>query len=111
MPVGCDDRFVIRRDVLTLHRDLFTARHNHRQMIEKAFGIDRRHTTRTRRRNRLPVKRVLHVTTREHSGNVGRSRMSRRLQVSNLVHIQLPFEQLRETPALRHFADCADEHR
>ena len=70
MPIGCDDRSVIRCDVFTLVRDLFTAGHRDRQMIQKAFGIDGRHAAGACRRDRLPVHGILNVTTREHSGNV-----------------------------------------
>src|ERR1041384_4714065 len=63
-------------------------------MVQKTFGIDGRHATRTRSRNGLPVNRILHVATRKHSRNVCRRRMSGSLQIPNLVHVQLAFEQL-----------------
>src|ERR1044072_974328 len=64
-------------------------------MIQKAFGIDSRHAPGTRGRDRLPVKRILNVATRKHSGNVRGSRMSGGLQIPDLVHIQLALEQIR----------------
>ena len=70
MPVGRDDRFVIRRDVFAFHRDLIASRHRHRQMVQKSFRIDRRHATGPGRRDSLPIDRILRVAAGEDPGNV-----------------------------------------
>ena len=76
-------------------RDLLAAWHRHRQVVQKALSIDRRHATSAGSRDCLPVKRVLHVATRKHAGNIRRRRVARSLQITNLVHLELPFEQIR----------------
>src|SRR5688500_19393402 len=90
--VRTNNRLMVLRNVFVFHGHLFAAGHGHRRMVQEPFGIKSRHTTRTGRRHSLPVAVVLNVATSKNSWDISGSGTVRRDQVTDIVHIQLAFE-------------------
>ena len=63
-------------------------------VFQELFHFQGGHAAAARRSNRLPVATVLHIAASVDSGNSGKDIIGS-LQISVLVHLQLPCEHLR----------------
>src|SRR5208283_5713082 len=61
--------------------------------IEPALRVDRRHASRARGRDRLPIDAVGNVAGGKHAIDAGVGRSRFHLQVADLVHLELALEE------------------
>src|SRR5215471_7428470 len=63
-------------------------------MIEKAFGVDRRHASGACCCHRLTIDGILYVAAGKHTGDIRSSRMPVGLEVAHGIHVNLSFEEV-----------------
>ncbi len=72
-------------------------------MLKKPLGFESRYTAVSGRNNRLPVARVMNVTSSKHARHVCLYPVYKK--ISKLVHVELAFEQI----SVRNMPNC-DEY-